>query len=193
MASEVSICNLAISMFGLGSLISALDEESTEAEHCNLHYENARDQTLEDHDWGFASVETVLALTGTAPTRWTYSYARPSGCIIEREIVRTSDEPVKFEVALASDLTTQLIYTNEAEASLRYTARVTNPSVFSTGFINALYCRIAMAIAMPLTKDVNKLESATKYYAAFLRQAELQDAGRGHNKVDREAAWISGR
>lgn len=192
MTTAVEICNLGISMFGLGSLISALDENSTEAQHCNLHYETARDQTLEDFDWSFASVEQALALTGTAPARWTYSYARPSNCIVEREIVNNfSDIPIEYE--LASTGSTRLIYTDVEDAYLRFTYQVTDPNLFTTGFKNALACRIAMAIAMPLTKNREIMADAANMYGAFLRAAEVTDANKGHKKIDRDAEWTRAR
>ncbi len=194
MASEVSICNLAISTFGLGKTISALDEASAEATQCNIQYENARDQTLEEHDWKFASVEQSLALTGTAPARWGYSYALPSNCIIPREIINTSSEdPIEYEVALSSDLTTRLIYTDRADAVLRYTAKVTDPNKFSIGFINALYCRVAMGIALPLTQKDERLQAASRLFAIMLSSAQVNDANTGHKFHERDASWTSSR
>lgn len=180
-------------MFGLGGRINSLDENSTEAEHCSIHYDDARDQALEDHDWKFASVEVSLALTGTAPDRWSYAYALPSNCIKPREIIASGVDPIEYDVGLSSDLTTKLIYTNQEDAILRYTARVKDPNLYTPGFVNAMACRIAMAIALPLTQDRGKLQDAVQMYAGMLSSAQVSDANTGHKLHEREASWIQGR
>ena len=57
MASEVDICNLALSHLGDTATIASLDppEGSAQAEHCARFYPIARDSLLEMHAWGFAT------------------------------------------------------------------------------------------------------------------------------------------
>ena len=54
MASEIAICNLALSHLGDAANIASIDppEGSAQAEHCATFYPIARDSLLEMHDWG---------------------------------------------------------------------------------------------------------------------------------------------
>lgn len=141
MASVVDICNLALSHLGANQSVEQVfptPEQSTEARTCHLHYQPALDAILAEHDWGFARVTRTLALAGTAPGDWTYSYAYPSDCIAAREIVNetkasTIRAPDKIPFDLGYDTATKVrvIYTDQAEAVLRYTVTLSNTTRFT--------------------------------------------------------------
>lgn len=84
MASEVDICNLALSRLGDDATVSSLDppEGSAQAEHCATFYPIARDNLLEMHNWNFATRRIVLGET-SLPTNagWQYAYTVPSECL----------------------------------------------------------------------------------------------------------------
>lgn len=48
MASVVQICNMALTRIGQNQFIDSIDEQSKAAELCALHYEQCRDQVLQD-------------------------------------------------------------------------------------------------------------------------------------------------
>ena len=57
MASDVEICNLALSHLGDTATVASIDppEGSAQAEHCARFYPIARDALLEKHDWSWAT------------------------------------------------------------------------------------------------------------------------------------------
>ena len=66
MASEVDICNLALSHLGDNATVASIDppEGSAQAEHCSRFYPIARDTLLEMHNWNFSTRRAVLAQRG---------------------------------------------------------------------------------------------------------------------------------
>jgi hypothetical protein len=195
MASEVDICNLALSHIGASATISSLTEQSEEAFHCNLLYADARDAVLRAHPWGFAKRHLALSDVGSPPGNWSYRYSYPNDAIYAREILQTNTagDPIKFEVALSDAYNARVILTDQKEAVLVYTYKVTNTLAFDPLFVNALTWRIAADIAMPLTRDQERLKAAYQMYQAGISQAQLFDVNESHEDLNREASWITGR
>jgi hypothetical protein len=80
MASEIDICNLALSHLGDNATVASIDppEGSAQAEHCARFYPMARDALLELHHWKFATRRANLALLNAESWSWSYAYAAPS-------------------------------------------------------------------------------------------------------------------
>jgi hypothetical protein len=84
MASEVDICNLALSHLGDDATVSSINppEGSAQAEHCATFYPIARDALLELHQWNFSTKRVSLALLNvTPPSTWQYVYAAPGDAL----------------------------------------------------------------------------------------------------------------
>jgi hypothetical protein len=195
MASEIDICNLALSHIGASATISSLTEQSEEAFHCNLLYADARDAVLRAHPWGFAKRYLALSECANPPGNWKYRYAYPNDAIYAREILQanTLGDPIKFEIALSDKFNSREVLTNQENATLVYTYKVTNTLVFDPLFINALAWRIASDIAMPLTRDQERLKAAYQMYQMAISEAHTFNANESHEDVNREASWITGR
>ncbi len=83
MASEVSICNLALNRMGDKGGITSIDppEESTQAKLCAVLYPASLAAVLEAHDWRFATRRAQLAELTNLPTYgWLGVFALPSRC-----------------------------------------------------------------------------------------------------------------
>lgn len=80
MASEVDICNLALSHVGDSAIVASITppDGSVQADLCARFYPIARDTLLEMHDWGFATKSLSLALLSLTRTGWAYGYAAPT-------------------------------------------------------------------------------------------------------------------
>jgi hypothetical protein len=195
MASEVDICNLALSHIGASATISSLTEQSEEAFHCNLLYADARDSVLRTHPWGFAKRHLALSDMGSPPGNWSYRYSYPNDAIYAREILQTdtAGDPIKFEIALSDAYNSRVILTDQEDAVLVYTYKVTNTLAFDPLFINALTWKIAASVAMPLTRDHERLKMAHQMYIEAVSQAQTFDSNESHEDINREAAWITAR
>lgn len=102
-ASQISVCNQALSSIGARSFISDLNEDSVEAQNCALWYEPVFQNLARTAKWNCLRAQTSLSLicaaigtpenpNGTSfttqpPTPWLYSYQLPANCLAVRFIV----------------------------------------------------------------------------------------------------------
>ena len=224
MASVVDICNLALGHLGDTASITSIDppEGSAQAEHCARFYPIARDTLLEMHNWNFASRRIIPAqLTSTWP-EYKYAYQVPSDVINIVSILppdaqddystrwaptdapwtnyspvvaagRYVPQPYTIEVMAAG---TQVIYTNQKDAVLRYTQRVDDPTRFTPLFVLTLSWHLASMLAGPVIKgDMGQAEGkrCAAVMAAYLAQAESSDANQRNMKPEHIVSWVSGR
>lgn len=210
MASEVQICNLALSRVG-ARRISALSENTKEARECNKIFADTRDAVLAAHDWGFARKHATLATVAT-PTYpgWDYAYAYPVDCLAARrikddtgslsQVAYNSDEEryrnvgkVEFEIRATAALDGKVVLTNQDDAVLIYTARVTDPNVFSVEFIDAFAYRLASDLAVPLRADTRKSDTHFRKYMLLIGSAKASSANEGYEKPDSGSSFVNAR
>lgn len=202
MASEVEICNLALSHLGDSANVSSIDppEGSAQAEHCQRWYPIARNALLEMHDWSFATTRANLAELANNWPQWQHVYARPSDCIKVRAVLppnSSASDVEGLEFITESDASgNQIILTNQASAIVRYTRLVTNTASFSALFTDALGWYLSTYLAGPVLKG----ESAVKIARAnmqivteILAQAKLSDASQKHQPLVHAVPWLAGR
>lgn len=203
MASEVEICNLALSHLGDSATVASIDppEGSAQAEHCARWYPVARNSLLEMHDWGFATTRVLLAeVTGTL-TQWDHTYARPSDCLKMLAVLPSSscegDEATSQPYISESDAAgNQIILTDQVDAIARYTRVVTDTSRFSPLFTDTLGWYLSTYLAGPVLKG----DSAIKVAAANMRMvmemlghAKNADAAQQRQQVVHSVPWLAGR
>jgi len=193
MASEVTICNLALSHLG-DDRINSLDDATRQGRACKLHYAIARDAVLREHPWNFATSREYLALlSGVNPAGWSYAYAYPSECIFAREIWQEVEQlaPTPFEVIRVSGQ--RRIVTDEVDAVLEYTAQIADPTQFDPLFIDALSYKLAAELAMPLTRSVPITQAMLTLYANRMAQATTIDSREGRKDPEHPNAFITAR
>lgn len=195
MSSEVEICNMALAGVGVGQEISAFDEGSQEADKCSLFYAACRDRVLRDFDWPFARRYYTLGLVEEDPnTDWTYSYRYPATCLNARRIVgATRIDISRIPFTLGSDDSGKLIYTDEPEAVLRMTARITDPEIFDPMFVSAFAWLLGSKIAPGLARDSKIAAEAYRMYLTDLASARADAANETGQDAPAEAESISAR
>jgi hypothetical protein len=170
-ASEVDISNLAMSHIGQDASIVSIDpsDGSAEADHCARFYPIARDQLLEIHSWRFATTRATLSELALNPSsQWAHAYSLPNGCVrplavlLPEAIDDTEPQPYKIEVDSKGQ--SMILYTNAANAALKYIIRQTNTTMFSPLFVIALSYLLGAYTAGPITKDL-KLKSGLEQIA----------------------------
>lgn len=230
MASEVDICNLALGNLGDAANLQSISppDGSAQADHCARFYPIARDALLEMHDWGFATKRVTLALLTNPITEWTYCYAQPTDLLntiavmdpaatddtsvgipantlwLETPIVNIgSYTPQPYILESAAD-GTDIIYTNQQGAVLRYVARVTDTSKFSPLFVRCLAASLSSMLAGPVIKGEAGSSAAARWeLIAFGRdgrsglfgRAAESDAGqkRDTSRERQSVSWINAR
>jgi hypothetical protein len=194
-ASIIDICNMALAHVGIGQRIEALTDEGQEAAQCDQFYDKAREATLRDFDWPFAEKTIALALTEEDPnTEWEFSYTYPVDCIRARRILTGTGNSftprVPFKIARGT--ASSVIHTNLEDAVLLYTSDEKDPGLFDGSFVVALSYRLAMFIAMPLSRRQEQARMRSQYYEEIsIAQANAANEGTEIEQPDSE--FIRGR
>lgn len=200
MTSKTEICNLAIANIGVGKNIANLDtEKSAEANVCRLYYATARDQTLRDFDWPFATSFVNLGLVEECPsTEWRYSYRYPSDCLMLRRVfskIRTDNRQSVIPYKIVRDSAGLLIYCDMENAEIEYTIKTDDPTFYSPDYIMALSFRMAAYIAPNIAAgDAMQLtERALKRYYETLSEAQSNAANEQKDDPSPESEFIRTR
>lgn len=199
--TDVDIGNLALAHLGDKASIASLDppEGSVQAEHVARFLPIARDVLLEMHNWGFATRRVDLALVASTSGAWQYQYRLPADCIKVLGVLPegyVSDDQQHVYFAVEGDDDGLLLLTNNATPSLRYIARVTNPTRYPPMFAQALTWLLASYIAGPLLKGDVGAAAATTAWQVFLTwfaRATASDAGQGRKNLEHRAPWTIAR
>ena len=200
-------------------------EGSAQAEHCARFYPMARDSILEQHPWGFATFRTNLALLSDAWPEWQYCYAVPTDALNILAVLpplASNDYSVSYSTSGSMaygdmsgmptvsggnyqpqpysveslDDGTDVIYTDQESAALRYSARVTDTTKFSPLFTDALSWLLASYLAGPVIKgDAGAAESkrCLQMFTAVMGKATISDANQRRNTISISTPWMSGR
>lgn len=190
MSSKVEIVNIAISHLGTGKSISNIEtEKSEEANTARLFYDTAINKVLEDFAWPFATRIAALGLVETEPnSEWYYSYRYPTDCLTVRRVVsgeRTDNQDSAAPYRIVSDDAGRLIWTDEQDAQIEYTAKITSPHMFTASFVLAASYLLASLMAPRLTKGdqfgIQKTNLQMYEYALGQARSNAMNEGRPDN------------
>ena len=207
--SEVQICNMALARIGVSQYISSLTESSNEARTCNLFYSIVRDRVLEEMPWRFAVKQTTLQLTGTAPDPWAYQYRYPNDClkairllapggsnkysIFQNNTNSTINNKIVYDIMEDEANAGRVIVTDQDSAILEYVKAITDPTLFSPSFTNALAWGLAAEIAAPLTADPKYAQAAQQSYVATMHDAFAKSLNEVYEGQEVTSDLITGR
>jgi hypothetical protein len=200
MASNTEICNMALSHLGIGKTLSAVEtDRGEEASTCRVFFETARDATLRDFAWPFATKIAALGLVESDPNdEWAYSYRFPTDCLKLRRMlsgVRNDSRQSRSPTKIAKDTAGKLIFSDEVDAQAEYTVRVSDPAFFTDDFILALSLRVASYIAPRVTGgDPFKMgERAMRMYLQEISVAKASALNEEQSEEDPESEFITAR
>lgn len=190
--TAATICNQALAAISAKSRITSIsppDVGSIEAEQCNRYYNECIETLLEMHEWSFATKRVALTEAGdTDTTSWLFRYVIPADMCRAIAVLPegvTHDQMsagVRSTVEFVRELDSGgvlRIYTNEENATLRYTAFVTNPNAWSPLFRQALVALLASKIAGPLWRGAEGeavKQRCLRDVEVYLARAKVSDA-----------------
>jgi len=199
MATEVGICNIALSHLGDVADVTSISppDGSMQAQHCAIFYPIARDALLSRHPWNFTSTRSVGNVAiAIAPDTWDYQFAVPSHVIFlgVHEAEDTQDRTPQ-DYVIEGDY----LYTNVETPTFRYTQQITDTTKFPPLFTLAIARYLASLLAGPILKGsegMNVAQSQLKWLEQIdLPAAKLADAKERRNAqyVDFTPAGIAAR
>jgi hypothetical protein len=175
--TDVTICNLALTMLGADRITSLLDDTEN-ARKCNSVYTFVRDEVLRAHPWNFAIKRAVLAELATPPVfGYDHQFQIPSDCLRVFEVSSgwsDVESETEFEIegkALLTDMNTCYI---------RYIFRQTDPTQFDSSFVNAIAARLAAEMAYSITGHGSMATAMMQIYEQKMsaaRSADAQESG----------------
>jgi hypothetical protein len=182
--AQVDIVNMALGHLKCRK-IASMSENSVEAVAANEYWDPARRLTLAGHDWEFATVTKLLALSATYPTqgpndlydaRWTYAYATPANALAVWHIYseQTKDKSVGEDFRSVYDDTNNqlIILTNCADAYGEYTFDLSDTTLWNANFVDAMSLILAAKMAPQLTGDDSIGDSLLKKGLIATSEAE---------------------
>lgn len=184
----------------VGSSASIADlatEQSTEAGQCRKFIGPAILTVLEGFDWPEATGYATLALVAEEPNYdWDFSYRYPAEAVKIRRIVtalgRRDPNPPPFRVGL--DAQGRLVYTNEAEAIVEYTADISSRlSIFPATLTDAVSWKLAEYIAPELSRVKGIMATVQGGYMMALERARVKAAQEQQQEQEPEADHIRAR
>lgn len=198
MASEVDVCNMALSHLGNARRVAAIDppDGTAEADLCATFLPIARSEVLEMADWTFSRKRATLATLATNPSSvWVYAYAKPSDCLVPRRVLTgytTMLEQDSEQFMLEGDT----IYSNVADAVLVYTYPVTDMTKFSPSALATLGYALAAYLAGPIIKGDEGAKASTSFRKAAAQTAAgalAHDAGRSNAEPPHTPSALAAR
>ena len=197
MASEIDLCNLALSQLGQSRQITAISppDGSSEAALCARFYPIARNTILESHYWGFATKRVTLADLGSPPDAWAYRYAWPNEALLIQALYVDTDD-TEQEFAIESDSTGTVIYSNTDDAMVRYTALITDVNKYGGMVQQAITFMLSSFLAGPIIKGKAGMavsEAMLNKSLGWQGKAILNDAMGQTEQVEAEPGYQSVR
>lgn len=221
MASQIDICNQALSHLGDEATVSSIDppEGSAQAEHCARFYPLALSALLEMHPWGFATGRSLLAQVANPSSTWGFAYARPANtvtllavlasdaaddysassyardCTYGANVPSGAYTPQPFVEEVADD-GSKIILTNQAGAVARYVRLVDDPARFSPLFTETLGWLLASKLAGPVLKGETGIAAAQACMKTFVYWhglAKDSDASSRSVSPQHQVAWVNAR
>jgi len=177
MATEVSICSNALRRLG-DSPITSLTEDSERGRLCNAFYEPSRDAILRSHTWNFAINRANLAKLSTSPAfEYANQFALPTDPFCLR-VLKMEFEDYEFKIENLAEQG-RVLLTDEGEAKIIYIARVTDPSLFDSMFVDVLTAKLAVDLAYPITNSTTLQAQMQKLFERKLSEARSLDSTEG--------------
>ena len=203
--SQVDIVNMALSHIKCRK-IASMSENSVEAVEANIWWDPARRETLRGHDWPFATVVKLLALSSTYPTqgpnnlyaaRWTYAYTLPSNAVACWHIYseQSKDKTVGDDFrAMYDDTNNQLVVlTNTVDAYGEYTFDLSDTTLFNSDFIVAFSYILAGRMAPALIGDDNIADNMLKKGMIAISEAERMSSYESQTTETKSSSYEDAR
>lgn len=166
--TRTQICKQAI--MRLGSLESLKSQPMVFA---NSFYDHTLEELLSDVPWAFAKKQVTLVVNATNPSSGhTKRYTLPTDFIqiIRVNNIDTTENFGQWEIVggfLHTDIGAPII--------VDYTSLVTDVALFPAPFIEALICRLAAKIALPLTTDGNIVTAMVQVAAETMQRPSVKN------------------
>ncbi len=182
--NKTEICNLAVSWLGGQRITSVDDDDSQEANLCRANYDMARMAVLEERDWTFAMKRKELTPLVSRPDfGYSYKFQVPQDCLRVTAVYSPSNSNISQPEIINYVVEGSQILCNIAIIHVKYIEDVTNTTLFSPQFDQALASYLATNIAVGLTESVDMQQRMAVGYIVKLDSAAAADGRQGTREM----------
>ena len=191
MASEVSICNQALSWLGASRIIS-LDDGTTNAVLCKDNYAELRNAVLEEGKFTFATGRFSSSAPLADPPAYGYSKSFLISNLI-LIVIEVKENPLSPEGTSDLDWRREgnRILCNSDSIYYKAISVVEDPTKFNATFAQALAARIAAELSPVITGSNTKTNQMWGLYERKMNLALGIDGGQGRSDRVRSASGIT--
>ncbi len=189
MASDVSICNMALISLGADT-IASLTEDSENARKLNAVYDYLRDEELRSFPWNFAIRWATLAQLDETPTNdFSYTYQLPRDPLCLKVIRLKGDDQIDYDYRIENGK----LYTDLDGVTIEYIAQITDATTFDSNFVVSFSARLAAELAYAITGSAEVAKAKWEEYSFKMKRARSIDSQEGKpDKID-DSGWIDER
>ena len=175
MASQVQICNLALSRLGANT-ITSLTDGTTEAKLCNTLFSDLADEVMVEGSWSTTIARASLSRTTNTPTfEYAYEHQLPVDPKCLKVLNIEESQPGSINYRIEGDK----LLSDEATIKIRYVSRLADTEDWGTLLTRAFVSRLASELAYALTGDNSKADIEFKRYKVFLGEGLAIDGQQG--------------
>lgn len=143
--TEVEVANLAIRRCG-GTLISALDDGSRNADLVDLFFSDTRDEVMRSFSWNCLLTREDALVAAVVTSEFAYAYTLPADCL--RVISLNGDQNHIYRIESG------VILCDVADPVLLYIRQEATVTDWDPILLEAIVARVASKIAYPMTADM---------------------------------------
>lgn len=196
--TETDVLNAALSKIGATTIV-AINDGSTNANHCKRIYPQLRRALLRMHHWNFAETRASLASDPTPPAfEFAFRYALPPNLLKIKEYNGTAVDTQQFIegffIVNRFKIEGRYLLTNDGEVKIVFVQDVEDPNQWDALFYQTMVIFLASDLADAVPHDAAKAKNLLDRGANFwLPVAAANDGQEGSVHPIRSDDLIRGR
>ncbi len=187
--SDTDILNDALIQIG-EQRINSIDDDNKRARLGKIIYDKARDALLRAHPWNFAVKR--IELTSASSTAPVYGFSKAFN--LPDDFLRfIKTEAPNYPFALENHLGSRAILADRSSVQFRYVADVTDPNQFDELFKRVLATRIALDLAISLTRNQSLRDRLRAEFEDTMAEAQFADSQEAPIQTLEPIEWLNAR
>jgi hypothetical protein len=173
MASDVQICNMALTQLGARTITALTDQNSFEATICNLYFEDTTREVISEGQWTSTTRRASLAKTTNTPAfEYANEFQLPTNpfCL---KVFKASIDGLDYKIE------GDKLVTDDSTVSILYAAYVTATGEYNDFLKDTISAKLSYKLAYPLTGDRNKVQDMFRIYQQALATNLAKDNQQG--------------
>ncbi|HMV74016.1 MAG TPA: hypothetical protein PKB00_05570, partial [Microthrixaceae bacterium] len=202
--TAVEICNRALGLIGESPFVTSIapPDDTRAAKLCAKYFAAAFEEVTQGHEWAWATKRAALVEVASAGNdTWQYCYQIPAGMLQAIEVVPkgapdgyrdAKGERIKFRVELGTQ-TVKRVWTNLADAWLRYTVYVTDVNQLDPFAQEALVMNLAGKLAAALMQGKEGQSAMQQYLQMAQYHIGRARANDGNQRIltpESKVSWL---